>query len=158
MNFEEQARYAAEVAARELETAHGEILEAWFERESGERTPVLESGQPASFAARVRFDGPVEDPEFTVILRNSGDLMMFAATSYWTSAETGSFAAGDEAVMRVRFENILAPDRYRATIGIALPGGKSEWVLRKENVSEVQVTSVRRSGALVDIPYEVELA
>jgi ABC-type polysaccharide/polyol phosphate transport system ATPase subunit len=174
VNFEEQARYAAEVAepdpgdandpetsaaelAAELETAHGEVLDAWFEGEDGRRTPVLDSGTPAVFCARVRFDGHEEHPEFTVVLRNSRDVTMFAATSYWTAAETGTFEAGEEATMRVRFENILAPDRYRANVGIARPGGTGDWVCRKEEAADVQVTSVRASGALVEIPYEVEV-
>ena len=118
---------------------------------------MLESGGPGVIAARVRFDEPEQDPEFTVILRNTGDLMMFAATSFWTTAETGRFAAGEEAVMRVRFANNLAPDRYRATVGIARPGGGSQWICRKEDAAHVQVTSVRRSGALMDLPYEVEV-
>jgi ABC-type glutathione transport system ATPase component len=174
VNFEEQARYAAEVAEPEeveaadpeteadaleleLETIHGEVLDAWFEGEDGKRTPVLDSGRPAVFGARVRFDEPEVDPEFTVILRNSRDVTMFAATSYWTSAETGSFAAGEEATMRVRFDNILAPDRYRATVGIARPGGNGDWICRKQEAAVVQVTSVRSSGALVELPYEVEV-
>lgn len=172
VNFEEQARYAAEVAepepeedpeaaaaalAAELEAAHGEVLDAWFEGEDGRRTPVLDSGTPAVFCARVRFDGQEEHPEFTVTLRNSRDVTMFAATSFWTSAQTGTFAAGEEAVMRVRFENILAPDRYRATVGIARPGGGGDWICRKEEAADVQVTSVRASGALVEIPYAIEV-
>jgi ABC-type polysaccharide/polyol phosphate transport system ATPase subunit len=174
VNFEEQARYAAEVAEpepepesdeeesdaealeRELETAHGEVLDAWFEGEDGRPTPVLDSGTPAVFAARVRFDEHEQDPEFTVILRNSRDVTMFAATSYWTSAETGTFAPGEEATMRVRFDNILAPDRYRATVGIARPGGKGDWICRKQEAASVQVTSVRASGALVEIPYKID--
>ena len=174
VNFEEQARYAAEVAEPEveddepetpaealeleLETAHGEVLDAWFEGDDGKRTPVLDSGRPAVFCARVRFDEPEEDPEFTVVLRNSRDVTMFAATSYWTAAQTGSFDARAEATMRVRFDNILAPDRYRATVGIARPGGKGDWICRKQEAADVQVTSVRASGALVEIPYEVEVA
>ncbi|MCZ4493892.1 MAG: transporter related protein, partial [Conexibacter sp.] len=90
-----------------------EIVEAWFEDESGRRAEVLTNGRPCAFRARVRFHARIEDPLFGVELLSSQDLHVWGANNMLESP-AGVFEAGDEVVFGFTFDNVLAPDRYAA--------------------------------------------
>ena len=92
-----------------------EIYEAWFEDEHGERAEALQTGRPCAFAARVRFSTEVENPLFGINLQNGHRDHLLSASNLWSEPRCGTFAAGDEVTFRIRFENVLAPDRYHVT-------------------------------------------
>jgi ABC-2 type transport system ATP-binding protein len=168
LNFSEDARSAQqdrapEAAPEELASGQGdrvgdgraEILDAWFETPEGQRTEALQSGRAAVFGMRVRFQERVEDPLFSVELVNSQRHEVFAASSYWTDPKPGVYDAGEEVVVRVSFRNLLAPDRYHATVSVEQENGRH--IDRRMRMVPVMVTSTRRSGALVEIPYELSV-
>jgi ABC-type polysaccharide/polyol phosphate transport system ATPase subunit len=131
------------------------ILEAWFEDEHGGLAETLPNGRPCTFAVRVRFRDDVEHPVFGITVQNSHRDHLLSASSLPGAPRSGAFRAGEEVAFRVRFENVLAPDRYHVTPAVAHPGGA--WIDRRERMLSIVVTGVRRSEALLELPYELEI-
>ena len=143
----------AERARRRDGDGRAEIYEAWFEDEHGARAETLQTGRACSFAARVRFLGEVENPLFGINVQNSHRNHLLSASNLWSEPRLGIFQAGDEVTVRIRFENVLAPDRYHVTPAVARHGGA--WVDRRERMISIVVTGTRNTDALLEIPYEV---
>jgi ABC-type polysaccharide/polyol phosphate transport system ATPase subunit len=169
LNFSEEARAAAEQRAP-VDEAHAaivgsgermgdrgaEILEAWFEDEQGVATPTLETGRPAAFVARVRFNEEVEHPLFSVAMTNSQRHQLLSASSVFDFPEVGTFPAGCEAIFRVAFDNILGPDRYAVTCAVVEQAG-GRWLDFRDRMFSIMVTTTRPIDALVDVPKTVSL-
>ncbi len=130
-----------------------EILEGWFEDDQGVRAETLQSGQPCTFAARVRFHDRVENPLFGINIQNSHRDHLLSASNLWTDPRCGVFQSGDEVVFRVRFQNVLAPDRYHVTPAVARHGGA--WLDRRERMVSIVVTGTHHTDALLELPYEL---
>ena len=159
LNFADGARTgAAHGDAERYGDGRATIEEAWFEDAVGSRTDVLIGGAPCSFVSRVVFHEPVDNPLFGVNLQNSRRDTVMSASNLWSAPDSGRFAAGDEVCFRITFTNHLTPDRYHATPAVARGGGSGvAWIDRREHFAEMLVTGVRRTDALVDLPYEIAL-
>ncbi len=165
LNFTQERVDGSPVAAAEEEPSEegrsgdgqAEIVDAWFEDASGQRAEVIAHGEPAAFAARVRFDATVEHPLFGVVLQNDRHQTVFAASTAWTMERTGTFAPGDEITYRVSFDTIFSGGRYNATPAVARRGQGIAWIDRREKFVSTLVTSTRSTDAAVDIPYEIDL-
>ena len=163
LNFSQAARSdaARERALRPTERmgdGAAEIVEAWFESESGERTAVLPSGGRDAFVARVRFTERVDDPLFGVVLQNERRETVLAASTLWSNPTPGRFEAGHELTYRITFENRLVPGRYHATPAVARQGAGIAWIDRRERMLTLLVSGMPRTDAIVDLPYEVALS
>jgi ABC-type polysaccharide/polyol phosphate transport system ATPase subunit len=167
LNFSHEARAAEAGEARAPATSareegerfgdgRAEILDAWFEDADGSRSETLQGGEPATFCARVVFNETVVDPLFGVNLQNSHRDHVLSASNQWAEHRSGRFVAGDCVTIRIRFNNLLAPDRYHATPAVAAKAGGA-WIDRRERLASVVVTGVRRTDAIVDLPYEVSV-
>jgi ABC-type polysaccharide/polyol phosphate transport system ATPase subunit len=132
------------------------ITEAWFEDQDGTPSVALANGGPVTFAMRVVFNTPVDDPLFSVSMANSQHHHLFSASSVWSDPTPGRFEAGEEVLYRVTFDNILGPDRYFVTAAVALADGTT--LQLRERMLSVMVTRVVPTGTLVDIPYTQSIA
>jgi ABC-type polysaccharide/polyol phosphate transport system ATPase subunit len=144
---------APEPVARRDGDGRADIYEAWFEDENGVRTEALKTGRPCTFAARVRFGAAVENPLFGINVQNSHRDHVLSASNLWSEPRCGTFTAGDEVTFRVRFQNVLAPDRYHVTPAVARHGGA--WIDRRERMISIVVTGTHSTDALLELPYEV---
>jgi ABC-type polysaccharide/polyol phosphate transport system ATPase subunit len=133
-----------------------EVLECWFEDARGRRAEMLSgAGDPCTCAIRVRFHERIEDPIFSVALTNSqGDGVLGASNR--RSPASGVFEAGSDIVFRASFANVLAPDRYWVTAGVAPDVNGLHWHDRRQRLASVIVTG-RGAEGLVDLPYEVAI-
>jgi ABC-type polysaccharide/polyol phosphate transport system ATPase subunit len=163
LNFSEAARNDA-ASERNLGSTErmgdgkAEILEGWFEDETGARVATVPAGGRTTFAARVRFHEDVEDPLFGVVLQNDRRETVLAASNLWSNPASGNFAAGRETEYRVTFQNLLVPGRYQATPAVARQGGGIAWLDRRERMLSLLVSGLARTDAVVDLPYDVEIA
>jgi ABC-type polysaccharide/polyol phosphate transport system ATPase subunit len=148
----EQAQAAEQVRYGD---GSAEIVEAWFEDEQDTRTEVLITGKPCTFVGRVRFKQDVEDALFGINVRNSHRDHLLSASNLWSDPRGGTFHAGEEVTFRIRFENVLSPDRYEVTPAVAHHEGA--WIDRCEGMVSVMVTGTRPSDALVELPYEIAI-
>jgi ABC-2 type transport system ATP-binding protein len=130
-----------------------EILDAWVEDEQGQRSEALPTGRPCTFAVRVRFLAEVEDPLFAIDVQNSHRDRLLSASNVRSEPRCGIFHAEEEVVFQVRFQIVLAPDRYYVTPSVARQGGA--WIDRRERMLSVVVTGPHSFDALLELPYEL---
>jgi ABC-2 type transport system ATP-binding protein len=159
LNFarEDGAHEQEDAQAKRSGDGRAEIVEAWFEDGDGRRAAALPGGRRCSFAARTRFREDVADPILGFTLENAEAQTVLSATTLTLNPRLGPFHAGEEVTVRIAFENVFRPDRYYATPAIAQAGTGLAWIDRRERFAEVVVTGTTRSGAIVDLPYEVAL-
>ena len=99
-----------------------EIEDAWFET-GGERIPAIEQGQPLTIVLRVRFHQAIDEPIFAAALRNEVGHTVFSTSTAWRGVQTGSFAPGDVAEVRIAMDTWFAPSHYKLTPSVARAGG-----------------------------------
>ena len=162
MNFSAEARAQVEAQMTSGEAlpadgaafgdGRGTISDAWFEDAAGTRSTILNNGERATFCMRVAFREAVTDPVFNVTLQTGARVPLFSASSGWETPHLGTFAAGEEVLWKVGFDNLLGPDRYEISASVMLGGGAILEV--RERLGKVVVTRSTPTGAIVDIPYE----
>ena len=141
----------------EARLAVAAITDAWFEDVNGQRIVACASGQPVAVCMRVLMREAIENPQFSVVLRNELRHPILAASSERTIGATGHFEPGEVVVVRVRFENWLAPDRYALTGVTAREGTGADVLDHRPDVATLLVHGTYSSGALMDLPYDLEL-
>ena len=134
-----------------------EILDCWFEDAAGERVSATAQGERMAIGMEVRFHASLTDPIFALTLRNVVRHTVFATSTVWESAETGSFAAGDHVLVRIELENWLAPGQYDATPSVARAGGGADALDLREDLASLTVHSTRFSGGVADIPHTIAI-
>jgi ABC-type polysaccharide/polyol phosphate transport system ATPase subunit len=137
--------------------ASAEITAAWFEDSAGERIEALAQGQTLRAAMEVRFHATLDEPIFGFSLRNEIGHTVFATTTELRAMATGRFEPGDTIVVRLEFENWLAPSPYRLTPSVARAGAGSEALDLREDLAWVTVHGTRMTGGIVDVPHEIEV-
>ncbi len=162
LNFNREETRAANpeaaAAAGEPEPGrHGdrraEIVEAWFEDEPGERARTIPHGARAVFCFRARFAEAIEDPLFGVVLADDRGTTVFEASNL-LRGPSGTFAAGEEATIRIVFDCVLSSGRYQATPAIAHGGSGARWIDRRERLASVVVTGSRSTDGVLDLPFD----
>ena len=133
-----------------------EIADAWFEDEFGERQTVLPQGRPCVFRARVVFHEPADNPAIALVLENDRHHPLFATSTDWVRATTGTYAPGDEAVFAVNFDNVFAPGRIYASPWV-VRRGSTDLMDRRPRMTSAVVTGTHVSGGLVDLAHDVSL-
>ncbi len=133
------------------------VVDAWFEDVHGLRIVACESGRPLVACARVAFRDAIENPQFSVVLHNEMRHAILAASSQRTMGRSGRFEPGETAVVRVAFDNWLAPDRYSLTAVISREGIGADVLDHRPEAASLLVHSTYNSGALTDFPYELEI-
>jgi ABC-2 type transport system ATP-binding protein len=139
-----------------LTDGSADIVEAWFEDESGQRTDVLQTRQPCTFKARVRFKSRVDDPVLGFTMYNSQDDLIFGADNALLEP-SGTFDDGDEVVCAITFENMLAPDRYWITPAVAPSTGGLRWHDHRPRFAAVMITGSRQAAGILEVPFTFDL-
>ncbi len=131
-----------------------EIFDAWFEDEHGERAETLATAAPARSRPRP-LQRQVEDPLFGINLQNGTATTCCRPRTSGAApaAATSRRVSGDP--FRIRFENVLAPDRYHVTPAVARHGGA--WIDRRERMISIIATGTHNTDALLELPYDVEI-
>jgi len=133
-----------------------EIRDAWFEDAGGGRTTAVAQRDPVRICIEVWFHDTVENPVFAVALRNEPRHTIFATSTEYEQPATGRFAAGERTVVRIDFENWLAPSHYTATPSVARAGGADVFDVR-EDLASLMVHGARFTGGVADLPHRIEI-
>jgi ABC-type polysaccharide/polyol phosphate transport system ATPase subunit len=134
-----------------------ELLSATFESVDGEPIVTMLQGDVCVVRLETRFHAQAENPIFAVALRNERGQAAFATSTQLVHGPTGVFAAGEVAVMTVRFENWLAPGRYNLEASVTPDGlGANAYDLR-EAMSSIIVHAARSGGGAADLPHTLEV-
>jgi ABC-type polysaccharide/polyol phosphate transport system ATPase subunit len=134
-----------------------EIKDAWFENPAGERISAHPQGEPFRMCMEVAFHGTIERPTFLMALRNDVRHTIFATSTDLQDQDTGSYHAGQTAVIRVQAENWLVPGRYELTPTVSRdPHGEDPLDLR-EDLADLMIHGSKQSGAVVEIPHTLDV-
>jgi hypothetical protein len=129
---------------------------AWFESPDNEIVLSCEQGQPCSVRMDVEFLAAVENPIFAIRLQSDAGHFVFAANTEAARCATGRFAPGSSAKVRMRFENWLAPGRYRLVATVAHEGRGAD-VFAAHMSSTLIVMADRHGGGMTDLPHGFEI-
>jgi ABC-type polysaccharide/polyol phosphate transport system ATPase subunit len=157
VNFPELAPTGADVDPGVLGDRAAYVLESWFEDESGERREYLPQEAEAALCARIRFAHRVADPSFALLLKDDHGRPVFATSTIWNEERTGSFNAGEEVVFGVRFDNLLAPGRYYATVQIAERGSGKALIDERDRAATMVSTGERETEGVVTLPHSTRV-
>jgi ABC-type polysaccharide/polyol phosphate transport system ATPase subunit len=137
-----------------------EIEAAWFERR-GERVTSVAQGEPLTIVMQTRFHDELDDPVFAVTLRNEVGHTIFSTSTAWKSVDTGRFARGELATIRIDLDTWFATSHYRLTPSVgragAGPGARVNALDLREDLVSLFVHSTRATGGVVDVPHAIEV-
>jgi ABC-type polysaccharide/polyol phosphate transport system ATPase subunit len=128
-----------------------EIVRAWFENDAWQEVTTLGQGAFCHCLFEVRFDEDVEDPIFGAALRNLTGQTLLAATSLYDHPNTGSFKAGETAIVRIGFWMRMGAGQYTLSPVIAHKNRPADIIDERENLATLLVHSTRNTGGLVDL-------
>jgi ABC-2 type transport system ATP-binding protein len=134
--------------------AQARVDRTWCENANGQRIVSASYGDTCSICMQIEFLGDSEDLVFAVTVRNEVRHITFVPTSGWEPI-AGPFGRGDRIVVRLTFENWLAPGRYTFTPTIATLDPDYRVLDQREDVASLLVESPLRTGGTVDIPTDV---
>ncbi|MGZ4180371.1 MAG: ABC transporter ATP-binding protein [Solirubrobacteraceae bacterium] len=152
----EQTRLSqtAPLPARDAQVA--QVENAWFASPDGEVIVTTNQGEPCDIRMQVRFLSEVVDPKFVVRLQADNGQFVFATNTDAKQVATGRFTAGSVANVRIRFENWLAPGRYRLVATVARAGFGAD-ALDTHLTSSIIVLAERSGGGTADLPSSFEI-
>jgi ABC-type polysaccharide/polyol phosphate transport system ATPase subunit len=134
-----------------------EILDTWLEDADGNRTDDFSQGDEVVMQARVRFHHPMRHPSIGVAIENDRHDVVLAANSIWQDDETGVYRAGDEALMTLRFENVMVAGRHFVSPAIAERGAALALADHRVRVVSFISKAANVTGGTVDLPYTIGL-
>jgi ABC-type polysaccharide/polyol phosphate transport system ATPase subunit len=131
------------------------FVQLWTQTEDDLPLETAPQGTDIVVKAVVEFNDTLADPVVGVTIENEDRRPVFAASSMWVEERTGSFAAGDRAMLTVKFPNVLAPGRYFITPQIARRGSGLDMVDRYPRMISFLVTGTRESGGMVELDHDL---
>ncbi|MDQ6745793.1 MAG: ABC transporter ATP-binding protein [Actinomycetota bacterium] len=134
-----------------------EVMNAGFESPDGEPLLTTDQGDPCTVRMDVRFVADVEDPIFAITLQNESGNVAFATNTDVQRIETGRFPAGTTAVIRMRFDNRLAPGRYRLFATVARAGLGAD-VLDAHISNSILVLADKAGGGIADLAHDFDIS
>jgi ABC-type polysaccharide/polyol phosphate transport system ATPase subunit len=159
LNFRQVRRQAKESGGPDVyrREAVAEIADAVFESASGDVIVTVNQGEECCVRMRVRFLADAHNPIFGISLRNESGHVTFIANSAIDNLETGDFRAGDETIVRFRFQNWLGPGRHRLAATVSREGfGADMFDIHVD--SSLTVIATNAGGGAVDLPHTIEIA
>ena len=159
LNFKRMRQEAADLGGPETlrQEPVAEVISARFELDGEPQFEMLQ-GSPCCVRIDVRFHADAVDPIFAIALQNDRGATAFGASTELRHGPTGQFHAGKTAVVRIRFDNWLAPGRYRLMASVARPGAQVDPYDARQDVASMIVYATRSAGGAVDLPHTFEIA
>jgi ABC-type polysaccharide/polyol phosphate transport system ATPase subunit len=152
----ERTRLSQPAPAPSREAPVAQVLNAWFASPAGEVIVTTDQGEPCDIRIQVRFLADVENPKFIVRLQADNGQFVFATNTDAHDLVTGTFDAGSLANVCIRFENWLAPGRYRLVATVARAGFGAD-ALDTHLSSSIIVLADRPGGGMADLPNTLEI-
>lgn len=122
----------------------------------GQPTAGLKSGEQTTVVARVRFEAPVEDPVFGILIRNRVGVSVYGTNTELEDLHFGPVAAGDEIELRFAFGCALCPQEYTLTLASHDPDGTAhDWL---EEALLFTVTDSRFTEGVANLRAQVSVS
>jgi ABC-type polysaccharide/polyol phosphate transport system ATPase subunit len=134
-----------------------QILNAWFESLDGERIVELANGAECVVCVEVRFNEALEDPIFGITLRNDVGMTVFASSTALEHGDTGSFAKGENVIVRMHLINWLTPARYHLTPSVARSGTGADAIDVRDDIASLIIHGWHFTGGVTNLPHSFEV-
>jgi ABC-type polysaccharide/polyol phosphate transport system ATPase subunit len=134
------------------ENPPAEVLNAWFESATGEIALTSAQGESCLVRMEVHFAEELVDPIFSISLLNESGQPVFISNTDAQRMDTGRFAAGTEATVDLRFDNWLAPGRYRLIATVARAGLGAD-IFDAHMTNSIIVLGDKPAGGITDLPH-----
>ena len=159
LNFDRMPSQEAPASETEPEPRlpAAEIVRARFETKDGEVAVSALQGDDSVVRMEVAFHEPLDNPIFAIALMNEAGQTVFAANTDAQRILTGSFAVGSTATVLLRYQNWLAPGRYRLFARVVRAGPGAD-VIIEHAVCTVVVMPDRPAGGITDLPHSFEIS
>jgi ABC-type polysaccharide/polyol phosphate transport system ATPase subunit len=148
--------YGASPAELPPENPAVSIGNAVFESEDGEAVVTTQQGTPLIVRVDVHFSEDVVNPIFAIVLANESGQPAFSTNTDSQRMTTGRFEAGNDASVRLRFENFLSPGRYRLIASIAREGLGAD-LYDAHTSNSIIVLADRPGGGMTDLPHTLDI-
>lgn len=135
--------------------AKARFVDLWLEDEHGERIETVTQGRDLVIKAECEFFADVEHPLVGLTIENEDHWPVFAASSAWHDERTGSFKAGERAVLTVQVANVLTTGRYFVSPNIAHRGSGLDLIDRRPRMQDFVVIGVRSSGHMLELDHDL---
>ena len=135
-----------------------QVRDARFESVGGTTLHEAIQGDPLCVRLEVHFHADVDDPVFTLGLRNAQRVTAFGISSAVSHGPIGHVAAGSNLVLRLRFENSLARGSYGlvTSVGHIEDGVMHPYDVR-EDIASILVHATDWGGGVADLPHTVTI-
>jgi ABC-type polysaccharide/polyol phosphate transport system ATPase subunit len=143
-------------SASGLPGASARLERTWCENVHGQPIVAAGYGDTCALCMEVEFLDAAEELVFSVSLRNDVRHITFVPTSGWRPVP-GPFARGERIIVRLSFENWLAPGRYTLTPTVATLDPEYRVIDQRQDVASLLVESPFVTGGTVDIPTELDI-
>jgi ABC-type polysaccharide/polyol phosphate transport system ATPase subunit len=134
-----------------------QIVRGSFESPEGEKIVAAAQGEPSCVRLDVEFHEAVQNPTFSIGLFNEIGHVAFVAHSHLAFGPSGHFEAGETAIVRIQFENWLAPGRYHLTASVNRDGLGADSLDKLEDITSLIVHATKAAGGIVDLPHTIEI-
>jgi ABC-type polysaccharide/polyol phosphate transport system ATPase subunit len=142
--------------SREARPEQARVRSVWTENAEGERILSTVQGDTCRVCMEVEFKADVPHPVFSVTFRNDVRHVIFIPSTM-QHEPLEPFRAGDRAIVRLGFQNWLAPSRYTLTPAISTWDPDHRVIDQREDLASLIVDGPIRTGAVADLPTELEL-
>jgi Wzt C-terminal domain len=139
------------------EAAAVRVAAAWCEDSNGERIVTARQGVEVAVCVELEFGETVEDPVFSVVVRNEVRHTILVLTTNHMGESMGRFEAGARCTFRFTFQNQLAPSRYTFTPSVGADGRGHDYFARSDDLAALVVQAPVMTGGVVDLPFEFEM-
>ena len=128
------------------------MINAVFESLDGETAVTAQQGEACTVRVTVHFTADVESPTFAITLVDESGHPAFSTNTDAQRIETGSFSAGADASIKVRFDNWLSPGRYTLIASVARAGFGAD-IFDAHMSNSIIVLADKPGGGVVDLPH-----
>jgi ABC-type multidrug transport system ATPase subunit len=132
------------------------VLNAVFESADGETAVTAVQGESLTVRMDLSFTERVESPIFAINLLNESGQPVFSTNTDTKQIKTGTFEAGTRAVVRLSFDNWLAPGRYRLNASVARAGFGAD-IFDAHLTNSIIVIADRPGGGMTDLPHSYRI-
>jgi ABC-type polysaccharide/polyol phosphate transport system ATPase subunit len=134
-----------------------EIVNAFYEAPEGGALVAMRQGEACCVRVDVKFHNRADNPIFSIGLRSELGNVAFATSTQLDQDPTGSFSPGESAIVRIRFDNWLAPGRYDLIAAVSREGLGADAYDLRDDISSIIVHASRSGGGLADFPHSLEI-
>jgi ABC-type polysaccharide/polyol phosphate transport system ATPase subunit len=134
----------------------GWIQDVWIEDTRGEPAATVQQREPLVLRVRIAVREALESPSCGLIITNSRGSDVFVMATGYANVETPPATAGSVLELRATVQNHLAQGSYWVTATLS-DGDHGLPIDIRHHVAMFDVQAQTNTGAMVDLPYSLEL-